>query len=172
MVTNFKQLVPQEICLSCDGCCRFKEPDSLWRPKVFVGEIAQAVKRGLAEEIFLKESLDQGNRVKAVSCQGGHFCRFLDVQTNKCTAYGFRPFECRLYPFVLVKNTDRVSVCVHHHCPFVQEKRNSSEFIRYVSYLKRLFKGKNMRRFIQENLALVDVYQDYRGELENLFIIE
>ncbi|MCI0405004.1 MAG: phosphoribosylanthranilate isomerase [candidate division Zixibacteria bacterium] len=39
MPEELKQFVPQEVCLACDGCCRFKEDSSEWRPKVAKTEL-------------------------------------------------------------------------------------------------------------------------------------
>ena len=52
MFSDLPQFVPQSVCLSCDGCCRFKEEQSSWRPKA-VGD--EKVQGGLAEEIFSRQ---------------------------------------------------------------------------------------------------------------------
>ena len=39
MFADLPQLVPQKICLSCQGCGRFKDARSVWRPKVAPGEL-------------------------------------------------------------------------------------------------------------------------------------
>ena len=31
---SLKQFVPSEVCLKCNGCCRYKQADSVWRPKL------------------------------------------------------------------------------------------------------------------------------------------
>ena len=39
MFADLPQLVPQKICLSCQGCGRFKDARSVWRPKVAPGAL-------------------------------------------------------------------------------------------------------------------------------------
>jgi len=123
MFSNFPQFVPPKICLSCQGCCRFREAESLWRPKVAPGELeTNEYKKDLAK------ALGEDGYIKTVEGQGQNRCAFLDLGTNKCGIYACRPFECRLYPFVLVKEKDKVVVSAHHACPYVQEKKDSEEF--------------------------------------------
>lgn len=172
MSFDLQQFVPSKVCLDCDGCCRFKEKDSLWRPRLTEEEITQTIKRGLAEEIFLKQALGKDGRIETISGQGHYFCRFFDSAANRCRIHGFHPFECQLYPFVLMNKEGKTAIAAHHHCPFIQEKRNSEEFARYVSYLKDFFQQKETRDFIQRNSLLVNDYADYQDELEYLFTLD
>ena len=165
-----KQFVPQEVCLKCDGCCRFKEKDSVWRPRVLEGE-SVAVKRRLADEIFLKETMDTRGRLRATSHCNHFFCAFFKAEDNTCGVYGFRPFECQLYPFVLVKESGQIVVCVHHSCPFIQEKGDTKEFREHVEYLKDFFNQKDTRQWIHDNFKFIETYEPYRSELENLFTV-
>src|SRR3989338_3332366 len=118
MFEDLKQFVAEDVCLSCDGCCRFKEPDSLLRPRLTQEEMEQPAQGGLAEKIFSKEDVDFKNQIKTAACGGEHHCRFFSSSTNACAVYQNRPFECRLYPFVLVRSRDRIQLSAHHHCPF------------------------------------------------------
>ena len=169
MLKNLEQFVPSSVCLKCDGCCRFKESASSWRPKVSPAEKKQG---GLAEEIFSRNSLDRTGRIKTVACSGGGYqCSFFNPQGNNCSIYQKRPFECQLYPFVLTQDNNKTVIDVHLHCPFVQETRNTPVFDRYVRYLEGYFKRKEVLDFIRENPALVGDYTNYRDELEYLFAI-
>jgi len=173
MINNLTQYVPSEVCLACDGCCRFKEEDSRWRPVVAPEEMTSAVQEGLARYILTKEALDQKNRIKTTRCHDGTYqCRFFSPDGNICTIYAYRPFECRLYPFVLMRQRQGIVLTVHLSCPHIQNTRNLMEFDRYVLYLKKFFQMAKVRRFIRKNAALIDDYADYQDELEMLFLIE
>ena len=169
MLKDLKQFVPTEVCLKCDGCCRFKEETSVWRPKVVAGEKLEG---GLAEEIFSRNLIDQSGRVKTVSCHGGGYqCSFFQAEGNTCGIYRQRPFECQLYPFVLTKENNQPVIAVHLHCPFIQETRNTPEFDRYVQYLQEFFSRSEVTDFVRKNPALVSDYQQYRQELECMFTV-
>ena len=127
-------------------------------------EINQAEKKGLAEKI-----LSQDGRLNTVSCAGEHLCSFLNPKDHTCGIYQHRPFECRLYPFVLTRNTDGAGVYVHLNCPFVQEKYASADLHRYVEYLKEFFAKETVLDFLKRNPSLIGDYAEYRAELELMF---
>ena len=161
MFSPLKQFVPQSVCLSCDGCCRFKEEDSSWRPKISDEE-------HLTQKIF-KENVDAASRLKTKKCSTGHTCQFLNLPDNTCTIYASRPFECQLYPFLVGTKDNSPNISAHLNCPYVQEKINSDEFRNYVSYLKEYFHKDENRLFIRNNPALIEDYSAYSAELHPLF---
>ena len=129
MIRPPRQFVPQDVCLKCDGCCRYKEETSAWRPKVSSQEATQA--QGLAEKIFDKTVLDKKGYIKAHAC-GGHFqCHYFNAPDNTCRIYGARPFECALYPFLLTRVNNQVVVCMHLNCPHIGHTLGSHELMEY-----------------------------------------
>lgn len=175
--SDFPQLVPQKICLSCQGCCRFREAQSVWRPKVVPAEL-----EANEHKEDLTWALGQDGYLKTVEARGQHRCAFLNLETNKCGVYSGRPFECRLYPFLLTRSPSpslkekekngRVSVSVHLSCPYVQQSRYSTEFEKRVSVLKAYLSSAEMTRFLHDNPALAGDYSEYRDEIEELFTLE
>lgn len=167
LFSDFPQLVPQKICLSCQGCCRFREAESLWRPKVVPDElVANDRKKDFTQ------ALGKDGYLKTVKEKGQNRCAFLNLGTNKCGVYTGRPFECRLYPFLLTRKNGRVAVSVHLSCPYVQQSRYSAEFEKHVGVLKAYLFGAERARFLQSNPALVGDYSEYRDEIEELFTLE
>ena len=168
-----QQFVPSKVCLSCDGCCRFKEAGSVWRPKITNDEIDTMGRRDLLSTIYSKKNVESSGHIKTSSCNSGseHFCSSFAPGTKTCTIYEFRPFECQLDPFVLTRTNGKVVVVVHHHCPFIRDKRNAPEFVEYVNYLKEYFKKEEVLEFIQRNPTLVGEYDEYIDELEYLFTV-
>ena len=172
MIQGLKQFVPSEICLSCDACCRFKESKSPWRPKITKEEIDGMKNPDLLSVIYSKEKIEKSGHIKTKKCgDNHHLCSFFAPETNACTIYELRPFECQLYPFVLTKVKNEVAVVVHHHCPFVQENRNTSEFQKYAEYLQQFFRREDTLQFIKRNPSLAGEYPAYEGELEYLFTV-
>ena len=96
------------------------------------------------------------------------------METNKCGVYTGRPFECRLYPFLLTRSdkNGRVTLSVHLSCPYVQQSRYSAEFEKHVGILKAYLSGEERARFLRDNPALVGDYSEYRDEIEELFTLE
>ncbi len=161
---SLKQFVPSEVCLKCDGCCRYKEADSAWRPKLGAGD-----KAGLADLITAGDVLDAQGYVKTIQSCGKHFCQFLNGGDNTCSIYTKRPFECSLYPFILAKTPDTVKVYAHLSCPYVQDHLPHVQFDAYVAYLKEFFHQADIREFLSRNKAMFHDYSLYAPELLYLF---
>ena len=175
MLEHFPQFVPSKVCLECDGCCRFKDPESIWRPKISKDEIFQVKARrsALVDKIFSKEHIDRKGFVKTVKVKSKCHCTFFNPANNTCNIYSDRPFECQLYPFLLnKKGKDYYSISVHLACPYVQKKRYSSEFENYVVTLKHYFAKEGVRAFFKKNVSLFVNYGEYADEIEDVFSIE
>lgn len=167
-----KQFVPSQVCLGCDGCCRFKEEDSLWRPRIAETEKKQvSAKPGLADKIFSKAKITDHGHLKTVACHGLYICTFFNPEHKTCGIYHARPFDCQLYPFVLTKNQDKTVVCVHLNCPYVQEKKDSPVFRDYVAYLQEFFCRQDVATFLKKNPSWVGDYTPYRQELEQVLVL-
>lgn len=161
---SLKQFVPSEVCLKCDGCCRYKEPDSAWRPKLGMRDQAS-----LADQITGNSVLDAQGYVKTIQACGKHFCRFLNRGDNTCGIYTKRPFECSLYPFLFSQTSDTVKVYAHLSCPYVQDHLPRTEFNAYVAYLKEFFHRAETKEFLSHNKAMFHDYSPYAPELLYLF---
>lgn len=132
----------QEFCLSCQGCCRFQDSRSPWRPKVYARE----------EKFFstAKKILrpDGEGFLEAKCVQGFWLCEHLEPKTNRCQAYPWRPFECALYPFLLVRQGAEILLAVHDACPFVQEKKDSPGFAAACRELSDFFAQQDAQKFL------------------------
>jgi Fe-S-cluster containining protein len=161
---SLKQFVPSEYCLQCKGCCRYKEADSAWRPKLGAGDQAS-----LAELVLTGGVLDAQAYINTIQSCGEHLCRFLNGGDNTCSIYAKRPFECSLYPFILSKTTDAVKVYVHLSCPYVQDHLPHADFEDYKAYLKEFFRRADIREFLLNNKNMFHDYTPYAPELLHLF---
>lgn len=155
-----KQFVPSEVCLKCDGCCRFPDEKSIWRPKV-----AQDESKPLAKDIALD------GRLKTTCAHGEEQCVFFNHADRTCKIYQTRPFECRLYPFVLFKKGSETVVAAHLSCPYVQEKGDTKEAEGYVGYLRKYFEQPDIKAFLANNPALATDYSEFGREMKELFTI-
>jgi len=164
MELSLKQFVSSEVCLKCNGCCRYKEADSAWRPKLGAGD-----QGALAELITAGDVLDAQAYIKTIQVCGEHFCKFLNGNDNTCSIYTKRPFECLLYPFIISQAPDAVKVYVHLACPYVQDHMPRAEFDAYVVYLKEFFRRDDIRQFLSLNKTMFHDYSAYAPELLHLF---
>ena len=123
-MTALPQLVPNAVCLSCEVCCRFPDPDSPLRPYFTGEEIERAVKSGgLSDRLFPSLS---GHQVALLADPGGegYLCPAFDAKTGHCRIYDQRPLDCRLYPLVLMWNAthDEVLLGWDSKCPFMLDQ--------------------------------------------------
>ena len=162
---DLPQFVPQDVCLSCDGCCQFAQANSSWCPKMAREEIDPQKEAG----VVLLNGLGESDVIKTVEHQGQVRCVFFQVEGNTCHVYEDCPFECRLYPFLLVKRGDGVDVGVHLNCPYIQEKRQGEDFKGHVENLRQYFQQQAALDFVRRNQILHGNYSGYEQEVECLF---
>ena len=167
MSLQIRQFVPSEVCLQCDGCCRFKAADSPWRPKLGKEEA-----KGLAAIVTQKDWLDDDSHIRTLRHCGEDVCQFFNPGDHTCQVYSDRPFECSLYPFILSRSPQGVEVYVHLSCPFVQDTQGSTEFEEYKVYLKGYFQTAPVLDFLKRNAGLVHDYSPFLMELQHIFTIE
>ncbi len=167
MFKDFKQFVPSSVCLQCDGCCRFKESDSRWRPYITQTEKQIAAGRpNLTEKIFGSHVVFPDGKIGTTPCGQGFLCHFLNNTDNTCGIYHARPFECQLYPFLLGKEKEKAVVYVHLNCPYVQEYWGTVAYREYAVFVQEFFNKKNVREFLRQNPMLFTDYSSYRAELD------
>lgn len=137
-----KQFVPSKFCLECRGCCRFSQSDSVWAPH------------------FLKREMPFTPKP---SKEGGFVCPFLNPEDNRCKIYETRPFECRLYPFLLNKKNGKPFLAVHINCPFIEENINTKEFKEYTKYLAGLLKSAPFKEILKNNPQIIHTYETQKA---------
>jgi uncharacterized protein len=159
-----KQFVPQDFCLKCRGCCRFKEANSVWSPCLLDEEMQGLLdKKGIPTALI---SIDR--RIQPIANPGGadFICPFLETRANKCQIYDFRPFECQLYPFLINLRKGKVLLTVDLNCPYVYEKINSQEAKDYIVYLTHYLNSGPLRSMLKENPQIIQAYEEVREVAE------
>ena len=155
-----KQFVPQEFCLKCQGCCRFKQANSVWSPCLLDEEI-----QGLLDKKDIPAaSISIDRRIQPIANPNGadFICPFLSSLDNKCRIYDMRPFECQLYPFLINLRKDRVLLTVDLNCPYVCEKINSQEAKDYISYLSGYLNSPKQLKMLEDNPQIIQAYEEVR----------
>ncbi|MBN2831106.1 MAG: YkgJ family cysteine cluster protein [Candidatus Omnitrophica bacterium] len=159
-----KQFVPSEVCLKCQGCCRFKELSSVWSPCLLDEEIISLIdKEGIPAASL---SIDRRLNLIPAENKEGFLCPFLKKGENKCQIYHMRPFECQLYPFLLSMRDKKILLTVDLNCPYVKDKIKSPEFNEYVDYLARYLNSPKQLCTLKENPQVIQAYEDVLGVME------
>lgn len=163
---SLRQLMSEKFCLDCKGCCRFKEPRSPWRPKVYASE-----DKFFGHEHFEENVLDSQGHVATRAYAEEHGCLFLDSLTNECRVYKARPFECELYPFVFLKDQEGIFLAAHLACPFVQEVQSTELFEKHCQYLKEFFEQATVQAFLKTHVKDITSAHIAPDEVQSLFRI-
>lgn len=149
-----KQFVPEEVCLKCQGCCRFKEAVGVWLPGVLNEE----------EDTLKKNSLpcSQDKKIAPVFSEkeGIFFCPLLNRKENKCAIYSERFFDCQLYPFVITRKQEKVYLAVDLNCVFIKNNFKSTVFERYVEYLLGLLHSRVYQNILRNNPQITQIYPE------------
>lgn len=159
-----KQLIPNEVCLKCQGCCRFNTIDSAWLPCLLDEEVQDLLdKKDLpAVSISLKRKIQP-----LVNPQGeGFICAFLNAQDNKCKIYNFRPFECQLYPFLIALRGKKAVLTVDLNCPYVRENLKTKEFKEYTEYLIKFLNSSEHLKILKNNPQILEAYEEVLDIIE------
>ncbi|MDD5680314.1 MAG: YkgJ family cysteine cluster protein [Candidatus Omnitrophica bacterium] len=151
---DIKQIIPEAFCLKCDGCCRFAEENSPWFPHLLKEE-----ERTISESKLCPVPDKKDNNF---------LCSFLRIEDNKCNIYETRPFECRLYPFLLNRDTKsgKIFLAVDTNCPFAGENLKKEEFKEYAEYLVTLFRNPDFTKCLKNNPQIIQSYPGARNLAE------
>jgi len=158
-----KQFVPQGYCLKCQGCCRFKEANSVWSPCLLDEEVQDLLDRKITSA-----SIDSGRKIQPIPNpkQDGFICPFLNSDDNKCKIYEFRPFECQLYPFLISLRDNKVLLTIDLNCPYAQENLKTQEFKDYTKDLTAFLNSAAQKRILKDNPHIIQAYEEVLDLIE------
>ncbi len=161
MKIQLKQFLNSETCLSCKLCCEYATQKDEWRAKVTPEDVAKL-------SAHTDQSFHDHEFLKNKKCHGLFLCTFLNPDDRTCGIYENRPFECRLYPFVLTNYEGRHAVSVHLACPYVQDNLDSDAYKDYIKYLKEVFAKPEIKDYLTDNPFLFSQYSQPE-ELKEVF---
>lgn len=153
-IFRIKQFIPEEVCLKCQGCCRFKETFGIWLPCVLNEE----------EDILKNNSLPCAQNKKVIPVfsekESIFFCPLLNRKENKCVIYRERFFDCQLYPFVINRRQKKVYLSVDLNCDFIKDKFKGASFEKYVKYLLGLLNSQVYKNILRSNPQIIQIYPE------------
>ncbi|MCS7135412.1 MAG: YkgJ family cysteine cluster protein [Candidatus Aenigmarchaeota archaeon] len=152
------------ICQKCRSCCKFKKEHEYFAP-VFTKE---EVKRINADKNLFKI---KGHGVYQIKLVPSKFdkeilvCPFLDEDTHLCKIYDKRPFDCKFWPFIFMKDKDKIQLgCFKKDYCMITENMSEKQ---YQIYLNSIFD------WIQSNkiMKLIKKYPDLIWEKEEDVVV-
>ncbi|MEA2037346.1 MAG: YkgJ family cysteine cluster protein [Nanoarchaeota archaeon] len=146
-------------CQRCKGCCKFAEDETYFAP-IFTKEEKEKVDANFKKykSIYQIELKKQGNI---------YVCPLLD-NDHLCTIYNMRPFDCKIWPFIFMKdqNNNLVLACFDKDlCPHVEDM-SEEEFNQLKNNTLDWIEENNIINFIKKNKDLIWPYE------EDTFIIK
>ncbi len=135
-----RQLIPEGVCLSCDGCCRFSQNPSVWSPLFLYEEIRELIQKDIVPSCVFSHEGGSGRQAARIGleAQGDHFiCSCFDADRAKCKIYPFRPLDCQIYPFLLARHEGQAVLAVDTRCPYIREHLEDVLTREYIVYLKK-----------------------------------
>lgn len=146
-----EQVVTQGFCLKCRGCCRFNEADSIWSPTVLDEE----------EKLIPTFAISSNKKIRALPSAekiNNFICSFLNSHDNKCNIYEERPFECRLYPFLINRKKNKVFLALDLNCPFVKDNSEAMDLKEYSAKLAELLNSPRYKKCFKDNPQIIQTY--------------
>ena len=162
-MSRIKQFIPEGICLKCQGCCRFREQNSVWAPCILEEEIQDLLDKDLPPALI---SVDRKLRLIPDPQAEGFICPFFGPEENKCKIYDLRLFECQLYPFLINLRGKKVLLTVDLNCPYAKEKLNSKEFSEYTEYLINFLNSPAQIGILKDNPQIIQAYEEVSDIVE------
>ena len=156
------QIIPSEVCFSCDVCCRFLEVDSPLAPIFTEREKARVVANGADPALFRSQVDGKSTQVQLKPYKDLYICPFFAPETSRCTIYPIRPLDCQLYPFALMFSEDgsEVVLGVDTLCPFGEEHLETEAFQRHIRDVIAYVESAEITAQITANWSLIGDYQD------------
>ena len=147
-----KQIIPSNICLSCDVCCRFLDKDADLRPFFLAHEITSKI----------KPYLDKTSRLELKEFQNMYICPFFNTKSNKCAIYSKRPFDCQLYPFAVMfdEKHEKIVLGIDKKCPWAINPENTRLIKENFHYLVDLLEKKENASLIAKNPSFIGNFQE------------
>ena len=156
------QIIPTDVCLSCDVCCRFLEKDSPLAPIFTENETGRLISKGIDRALFQRQKDGKSNQIALIPHEDHYICPFFEPETHHCKIYPTRPLDCRLYPFTIMFSEDRTRVVlgVDMLCPFSEEQFKLDYFQHHLQHIIDYVESEDVRSQILENWSLICDYQD------------
>ncbi len=161
---QFPNIVTSKQCLECKGCCSFESCKGDWSPRLTGEDVS------LLESFSSFKDWRQGvDRIALKSSHRGQACFFLDEKTHHCQVYHLRPYECRLYPFLLSYEQGIVRLYLHLSCPAADQFLSQEKWRKDFSFIRAFFQQQQVMDWVKQHAPCFVDYRPFLNELKFLF---
>lgn len=115
-----KKLLSREECANCKICCSFDDYD-IWETPIIDEELKVKVLKLNPEQKFVTKGNSSILRMEKDSEEDLYFCSVLDRQKG-CLLGDEKPFDCRIWPFRVMRLDQRLVITLSPVCPVVQTR--------------------------------------------------
>lgn len=159
---KLQQIIPSEVCFSCDVCCRFLAVDSPLAPIFTEPEKVRVVAAGADSTLFRRQADGQSTQIQLKPYKDFYICPFFEPETSRCSIYPIRPLDCQLYPFAIMFSEDGNAVVlgVDTLCPFGEEHFETETFQQHIRDVIAYVESEAVAEQIVTNWSLIGDYQD------------
>ena len=160
--TPLHQIIPSDVCFSCDVCCRFLEADSPLAPIFTATETEKVIAAGADPMLFRRQADGKSAQIQLKPHNDLYICPFFEPETSHCTIYSIRPLDCQLYPFALMFSEDgrEVMLGVDSLCPFSEAHIETEAFQKHIHHVINYVESDSVTAQILANWSLIGDYQD------------
>lgn len=165
-----RQIIHHEQCKRCRECCRFRENRQDFAPIFTTEEIEtiSSVVETLPEFLPFKQTENIFQiRLKKAKYEDPvypYVCPFLDEENYQCSIYDVRPFDCRIWPFILLKVSETGDVQLAHftgNACLALEEVSAEDFRAYEAYMEQYVTSVEFLNFLKEHPELIWEYESH-----------
>ncbi len=153
-------------CQDCRGCCYFPEEEQYFAP-IFTKEEIETIAKTRKEMPTFKPFRDSANVFKidiipSTRKSGQYVCPFLDEKTHLCGVYGVRPFDCKIWPFMFMKDKNGKTVLASFTkdaCP-ITDSFSEKEYDEYKKSILDFINKENGFALLKSHPDLASDYEE------------
>jgi Fe-S-cluster containining protein len=161
-VSFLLQLINTNFCKECKDCCRFHPENAHYAPAFTPKDKKYIIERlGFSKDLFYKNYNNEWT-VKFEQKEGKYIlCPFL--KNERCAVQKIKPFNCLLYPFILMESKDRKKIVVAFDdgCKAVKKQKLAVAFKEKLKFLEKLFNSEKELKKIAKLRSHVEPYQGH-----------
>lgn len=151
----------KDTCTKCKKCCRFDDKDLYFAPILTDEEMETIIGLGYSPNLFSKfKDYNKIFQLKLIKNGKKYDCPFLDLQSHLCKIYPNRPFDCRIWPFIIMrdkKNKVVIGCFNKEYCDIVYSKK---EFDIFSNKLLKWIEKEKIVELISKYPGLIWDYEE------------
>jgi Fe-S-cluster containining protein len=143
------------VCQKCRGCCKFKKDDEYFAP-LFTKNELEKIKANKKMFIRRSKNVYQIKLVKSKIDKDILVCPFLDEESHLCKIYASRPFDCKFWPFIFMKEKEKIQLgCFEKEFCLITKTMSNEEFKNYLNSVFHWIEENKILDLIKEHPSLI-----------------